>query len=110
MAGKILVFDTDGVLLGQFRDTEAGHLWAHFRVREPGFGGHVEIFNPETRTSVVVDRAECKAVLWRRTDLTTLPCDDRADTTPKTVTRRAVARACLGWASFRLPPARPRPV
>lgn len=89
MMGRVLAFAPDGALLGRFPDTDAGHLWAHCRVRKPVFSGHIEIFDPATRTSLMVDPEECTAVRWRRCQLSTPPCDCDTTMTPEEMSRKA---------------------
>ncbi|WP_131768928.1 MULTISPECIES: hypothetical protein [Protofrankia] len=79
MGKRILVLDADGELLGKFADTYTAHLWSHFRILAPGFDGHVEVFDPHTRTSLVVGADECRSIIWGRVQNTAVSCEERAE-------------------------------
>ncbi|WP_322770410.1 hypothetical protein [Frankia sp. Cr1] len=64
MSKRILALDAAGRLLGQFGDMEDGHLWAHRETRAAGDGRRVEMFDPVTRVSVIVDALSCRRVSW----------------------------------------------
>ncbi|WP_239348295.1 MULTISPECIES: hypothetical protein [unclassified Frankia] len=102
MGKRILVLDADGELLGKFADTYTAHLWSHYRILAPGFDGHVEVFDPHTRTSLVVGTDECRSIIWGRIQNTSVSCDERAGSDdpglpvlpPRQLSRRSVAH---GW-------------
>ncbi len=96
LQGPVLAFDSDGSVLANFPDTRAGHMWAHSYVQNRGFTGHVEIFSPETRTSVVVNPQECRCVLWRSTNIRTLGCVP-AERLGSNVSRRSVILSWRFW-------------
>ncbi|WP_322750412.1 MULTISPECIES: hypothetical protein [unclassified Frankia] len=103
MGKRILVLDADGELLGKFADTYTAHLWSHYRILAPGFDGHVEVFDPHTRTSLVVGTDECRSIIWGRIQNTSVSCDERADSDDFSLpeqslgqlSRRSVTRAWL---------------
>jgi hypothetical protein len=103
MGKRILVLDADGELLGKFADTYTAHLWSHYRILAPGFDGHVEVFDPHTRTSLVVGADECRSIIWGRIQNTSVSCDERdeqADPSPsepslRKLSRRSMTRAWL---------------
>jgi hypothetical protein len=104
LRGRILALDQHGNLLGSFPDLRTGHLWAHFRVREPGFSAHVELLDAKLRVSVLVSPKTCALIRWVMGPPLMLPCD-HASGEADILSRREVLWPRLRWEPpFRLPP------